>query len=47
MFTLTNSQLFVTRGLGNSHSFPRINNRPEIAVIDVNARKDGTTVETE
>ena len=47
MFTLTNSHLFVTRGLGNSHSFPRINNRPEIAVIDMNARKDGTTVETE
>ena len=47
MFTLTNGHLFVTRGLGNSHSFPRINNRPEIAVIDVNARKDGTTVETE
>lgn len=47
MFTLTNSHLFVTRGLGSSHSFPRINNRPEIAVIDVNARKDGTTVETE
>ena len=47
MFTLTNGHLFVTRGLGNSHSFPRINNRPEIAVIDMNARKDGTTVETE
>ena len=47
MFTLTNGHLFVTRGLGSSHSFPRINNRPEIAVIDVNARKDGTTVETE
>ena len=47
MFTLTNSHLFVTRGLGSGHSFPRINNRPEIAVIDVNARKDGTTVETE
>ena len=43
MFTLTNGHLFVTRGLGNSHEFPRINNRPEIAVIDVNSRKDGTT----
>ena len=43
MFTLTGGHLFVTRGLGNSHSFPRINNRPEIAVIDINARKDGTT----
>ena len=43
MFTLTGGYLFVTRGLGNSHSFPRINNRPEIAVIDINARKDGTT----
>ena len=43
MFTLANGHLFVTRGLGNSHTLPRINNRPEIAVIDVNARKDGTT----
>ena len=43
MFTLTNGHLFVTRGLGNSHEFPRVNNRPEIAVIDVNSRKDGTT----
>lgn len=42
MFTLANGKLFVTRGLGNSHKIPRINNRPEIAVIDVNARKDGT-----
>lgn len=42
MFSLTNGHLFVTRGLGNSHRFPRINNRPEIAVIDINARKDGT-----
>lgn len=47
MFTLTNGKLFVTRGLGNSHSIPRINNRPEIAVIDINARKDGTTSVTE
>ena len=47
MFTLTNGHLFVTRGLGNSHSFPRINNRPEVAVIDVNARKDGMTYVTE
>ncbi len=43
MFTLANGHLFVTRGLGNSHTFPRINNRPEVAVIDINARKDGTT----
>lgn len=42
MFSLTSAKLFVTRGLGNSHKFPRINNRPEIAVIDVNGRKDGT-----
>lgn len=44
MFSLTNAKLFVTRGLGNSHKFPRINNRPEIAVIDVNSRKDGTMI---
>lgn len=42
MFTLTNAKLFVTRGVGNSHKFPRINNRPQIAVIDMNTRKDGT-----
>lgn len=42
MFLLTNAKLFVTRGLGNSHLFPRISNRPQIAVIDVNGRKDGT-----
>lgn len=46
MFSLTNGHLFVTRGLGNSHRFPRVNNRPEIAVIDINARKDGTVVGT-
>ena len=46
MFSLTNGHLFVTRGLGNSHRSPRINNRPEIAVIDINARKDGTVVGT-
>lgn len=42
MFQLTNSTIFVSRGLGNSHKVPRINNRPEIAVIDVNSRLDGT-----
>lgn len=46
MYSLTNGHLFVTRGLGNSHRFPRVNNRPEIAVIDINARKDGTVVGT-
>ena len=39
MYELENSRIFVSRGLGNNHRFPRINNRPELAVIDINARE--------
>lgn len=30
------SALIISRGLGNSNLFPRINNRPEIVIIDIN-----------
>lgn len=39
MYDLEYSTIFVSRGLGNNHRFPRINNRPELAVIDINARE--------
>ena len=38
MYELANSWIFVSRGLGNNHMFPRINNRPQLAVIDINGR---------
>lgn len=36
MHEVGNSVVVISRGLGNSHKVPRINNRPEIVVIDVN-----------
>ena len=41
MFEIENGHIFVSRGLGSNNNFPRINNRPELAVIDINNRKDG------
>lgn len=40
MYHLTDSTVFVSRGMGGHSGFPRINNRPELAVIDINVRKD-------
>lgn len=40
-FKLDNCTIIVSRGLGNHEIVPRINNRPEITVIDINSRADG------
>lgn len=40
MYQLANSTVFVSRGMGGHNGFPRINNRPELAVIDINGRQD-------
>lgn len=38
MYQLPNAALFVSRGLGGHSGLPRVNNRPELAVIDINGR---------
>lgn len=40
MYTLPNSTIFVSRGMGGHGRLPRINNRPELAVIDINGRQE-------
>ena len=40
MYVLPNSTIFVSRGLGGHSGLPRINNRPELAVIDINGRQE-------
>lgn len=40
MHQLPNSTIFVSRGMGGHNGFPRVNNRPELAVIDINGRQD-------
>lgn len=43
MYQLSNGTLFVSRGMGGHNGFPRINNRPELAVIDINGRLGSET----
>ncbi len=40
MYHLRNGTIFVSRGMGGHNSLPRINNRPELAVIDINGRQE-------
>lgn len=40
LYSLTHSTIFVSRGMGGHSGLPRINNRPELAVIDINGRQD-------
>jgi hypothetical protein len=40
MYSLPNSTIFVSRGMEDHSGFPRINNRPELAVIDINGRQE-------
>lgn len=39
MYQLPRSVIFVSRGMGGHNGLPRINNRPELAVIDLNGRQ--------
>lgn len=40
VYRLANSTIFVSRGMGGHNRLPRINNRPELAVIDMNGRQE-------
>ncbi len=40
LYRLTNGALFVSRGMGGHNGLPRINNRPELAIIDINGRQE-------
>ncbi len=39
MYDLPASTVFISRGMDGHSGFPRINNRPELAVIDINTRE--------
>ncbi len=40
MYQLPNGTIFVSRGMGGHNGLPRVNNRPELAVIDINGRQE-------
>lgn len=40
MYQLRNGTIFVSRGMGGHNGLPRVNNRPELAVIDINGRPE-------
>ena len=40
LYRLVHSTIFVSRGMGGHGAFPRVNNRPELAVIDINGRPE-------
>lgn len=40
LYDLPCSTIFVSRGMEDHSGFPRINNRPELAVIDINGRQE-------
>ncbi len=40
MYRLSNGTIFVSRGMGGHNGLPRVNNRPELAVIDINGRQE-------
>lgn len=40
MYRLPHSTIFVSRGMGDHSGYPRVNNRPELAVIDINGRQE-------
>lgn len=39
MYQLPHGTIFVSRGMGGHSDLPRINNRPELAIIDINGRQ--------
>lgn len=40
MYPIAKGTIFVSRGMGGHNGLPRINNRPELAVIDINGRQE-------
>ena len=43
MYALDNGTIFVSRGMGGHNGLPRINNRPELAIIDINGRQEAVS----